>query len=109
LNRDVGHHLLNTAASNGETIYPGVLTFASELLAAKIRPATTVTDLNGGNPEPGDILEYTGVAQSTGNGTATGRILVRIRAVTRGGRPIVGTRAYQTCTVKRPTVRPPRV
>jgi uncharacterized repeat protein (TIGR01451 family) len=38
-----------------------------------------------------------------------GRILVRIRATTRGGRQIVGTRAYQTCTVKRPTVRPPRV
>jgi hypothetical protein len=38
-----------------------------------------------------------------------GRILVRIRAVTRGGRAIVGTRAYQTCTVKRPTVTPPRV
>src|SRR4051812_8725009 len=63
---------VNTAATNGETIYPGVLTFASELLAAKIRPATTVVDLNGGNAEPGDVLEYTGVAENTGNGTATG-------------------------------------
>jgi uncharacterized repeat protein (TIGR01451 family) len=63
---------VNTASTNGETIYPGVLTFASELLAAKIRPATSVVDLNGGNPEPGDVLEYTGVAENTGNGTATG-------------------------------------
>ena len=37
------------------------------------------------------------------------RILVRIRAVTRAGRQVVGTRAYQTCHVKRPTVKPPRV
>ena len=42
-------------------------------------------------------------------GRPAGRFLVRIRAVTRSGRHIEGTRAYQTCTPKRASGRLPRV
>lgn len=61
---------VNTKNPGGEAIYPGVLTFASELLAAKVRPATRVTDLNGGNAEYGDVLEYETSAENIGNGDA---------------------------------------
>jgi uncharacterized repeat protein (TIGR01451 family) len=62
---------VNTAPTNGETIFSGVVTFSSELLAAKLRPTTTVTDLNGGNPEPGDLIDVATDAENTGNGAAT--------------------------------------
>jgi uncharacterized repeat protein (TIGR01451 family) len=62
---------VNTAATNGETILPGVLTFSSELLAAKLVPATTVTDENGGDAEPDDIVDVATDATNTGNGAAT--------------------------------------
>ena len=52
---DTGADLTLTTSS--ETYYPGVLTFSTELLAPKIRTNTTVTDLNGGNVEPGDTAE----------------------------------------------------
>lgn len=61
---------VNTAASGGETIYPGVVTFASDLLAAKIRPVTTVEVDGGGAAEPGKELIYTTTAENTGNGDA---------------------------------------
>jgi uncharacterized repeat protein (TIGR01451 family) len=63
---------VNTAATNGETILPGVLTFSSELLAAKLVPATTVTDENGGAAEPDDVIDVATDATNTGNGAATG-------------------------------------
>src|SRR3954468_7661783 len=61
---------VNTAATNGETILPGVLTFSSELLAAKLVPATTVTDENGGAAEPDDVIDGATDATNTGNGAA---------------------------------------
>jgi hypothetical protein len=42
-------------------------------------------------------------------GRPAGRVVVEITAVTRAGRRIAGTRAYLTCTPKRPTLRPPRI
>ena len=63
---------VNTAATNGETILPGVLTFSSELLAAKLVPTTTVTDENGGAAQPDDVIDVATDATNTGNGAATG-------------------------------------
>src|SRR4051794_33663275 len=56
--------------TGGETYYPGALTFASELLAPKIRTTTVVHDLNGGAIEPGDELEYEVTGTNTGNDDA---------------------------------------
>src|SRR4051794_12981914 len=53
--------------TGGETYYPAVLTFASELRAPHIRTTTSVVDLNGGQVEPGDVLEYT--IDGTNDGT----------------------------------------
>jgi uncharacterized repeat protein (TIGR01451 family) len=77
---------VNTAPSNGETIYPGVLTFSSELLAAKLRPTTTVSDRNGGNTEPGDLIDVATDATNTGNGAAAG---VRVESDIPAGLEIV--------------------
>jgi uncharacterized repeat protein (TIGR01451 family) len=89
----------------------GGLPAARAALALTLSDTTTIS--------PGDTATLTARVTNAGPSDATGvqvalplpggRILVRIRAVTRGGRPIAGTRAYQTCTVKRPTVKPPRV
>ena len=59
-----------TASAGGETFYPGVLTFATDLFAPKLRPVTTVTDVNGGNVEPGDLLRYTTTGTNVGTDTA---------------------------------------
>src|SRR5262245_44670298 len=45
--------------TGGETYYPGVVTFAVDLYAPILSIPKTVTDLNGGAVEPGDVLEYT--------------------------------------------------
>jgi len=62
--------------TGGETYYPAVLTFASTLRAPHIRTVTTVTDLDGGQVEPGDVLEYTVDGTNDGTDTADG---VRVR------------------------------
>jgi uncharacterized repeat protein (TIGR01451 family) len=43
----------------GESYLPGVVTFSTEFYAPRIEPHKTVTDLDGGVVEPGDVLEYT--------------------------------------------------
>jgi uncharacterized repeat protein (TIGR01451 family) len=45
--------------TTGDFFYPGVLTFVTELYAPKLDAAKTGVDINGGNLEPGDIIEYT--------------------------------------------------
>jgi uncharacterized repeat protein (TIGR01451 family) len=55
--------------TGGETYYPAVLSFTSELRAPHITTAATVEDLNGGQIEPGDVLEY--VVDGTNDGTDT--------------------------------------
>jgi uncharacterized repeat protein (TIGR01451 family) len=44
--------------TGGETFFPGVVTFATDLYAPKVLPDKTVTDLNGGAVERGDVLEF---------------------------------------------------
>jgi uncharacterized repeat protein (TIGR01451 family) len=42
----------------GDTYFPGVVTFATELYAPRIQPEKAGTDLNGGALEQGDVIEY---------------------------------------------------
>ena len=54
---------VNTATvtfnTTGDFFYPGVLTFVTELYAPKLDATKVGVDLNGGNLEPGDVIEYT--------------------------------------------------
>src|SRR3954447_25301649 len=43
---------------------------ATDLFAPKLRPVTTVVDLNGGQVEPGDVLRYTTTGTNVGTDTA---------------------------------------
>ncbi len=55
------------AHTGGETFLPGVITFATDLYAPKIAPDKTVTDLNGGQVQRGDVLEYAVTGTNTGD------------------------------------------
>jgi uncharacterized repeat protein (TIGR01451 family) len=58
--------------TGGETYYPSVVFFTTEIYSPVIRPAKSVVDLNGGAPERGDVLEYTVRLTNTGQDAATG-------------------------------------
>ena len=45
-------------STRGETYFPQVVTFATNIFAPQITLDKTVTDLNGGRVEPGDLLSY---------------------------------------------------
>jgi uncharacterized repeat protein (TIGR01451 family) len=58
-----------TLTSTQDEYYPGVLTFATDLYAPLFDDANftkTVTDLNGGQVRPGDVLEYVLTMRNTG-------------------------------------------
>src|SRR3954451_10211014 len=57
-------------ASGGETFLPGVVTFSSELYAPQITADKTLSDLNGGAVEQGDVIEYTISGRNTGQDAA---------------------------------------
>jgi uncharacterized repeat protein (TIGR01451 family) len=57
-------------ASGGETYLPGVVTFSTELYAPQITADKTLTDLNGGAVEQGDVIEYTVSGRNTGQDAA---------------------------------------
>jgi large repetitive protein len=61
--------------TGGETYWPGVVTFVTDLYAPKITPTKTVTDLNGGTVQRGDTLEYTVDAANTGEDAAGGVVV----------------------------------
>ena len=63
---------LTTATNLGETYYPSVVFFATEIYSPKIQPAKSVVDLDGGAPERGDVLEYTVRLTNEGQDAATG-------------------------------------
>ncbi|MFC3690054.1 Ig-like domain-containing protein [Aquipuribacter hungaricus] len=52
--------------STGDVYFPGVVTFATELYDPKLLGTKTVTDLDGGQTLPGDVLEYTVPVQNIG-------------------------------------------
>ena len=62
-------------ATTSETFYSAVLTFATTLYAPDVRPVTTVTDLNGGAVEPGDVLRYTTTGRNVGTDSAGDLVL----------------------------------
>ncbi|MFG1605726.1 Ig-like domain-containing protein [Actinoplanes sp. NPDC049265] len=57
-NNATGATLTLTTASGGETFYPGVVTFATDLYAPDLTIAMTGTDTDGGDLLPGDEIEY---------------------------------------------------
>lgn len=63
------------ATTSGETYYPQVLSLATEVYAPEINLVKSVTDVNGGQVERGDVLEYRIVATNTGTDSAVGAIL----------------------------------
>ncbi len=60
-NRDTSAviRLATKASVGGESYLPGAAVFMTELFAPRVQPVKSVTDLNGGAVEPGDVLEYT--------------------------------------------------
>ena len=58
--------------TGGETYYPSVVFFTTEIYSPEIRPAKSVVDVNGGAPERGDVLEYTVRLTNAGQDAATG-------------------------------------
>lgn len=58
--------------TGGESYNPGVVTTAFDLFAPTIASSKTVTDVDGGAVEPGDVLEYAVTLTNTGLDAATG-------------------------------------
>jgi uncharacterized repeat protein (TIGR01451 family) len=58
--------------TGGETYYPSVVLFTTDIYSPDIKPAKSVVDLKGGAPERGDLLEYTVRLTNTGQDAATG-------------------------------------
>ena len=58
-------------STGGETYAPGVVTLAIDLFAPTLQSQKTVTDLNGGQVEPGDVLQYGVSLTNTGLDAAT--------------------------------------
>ncbi len=66
-----------TFNSTQDLYYPGVLTFAVDVFRPQVEGniTKTVADENGGNVNPGDVLEYTITVSNTGNDGAANNIL----------------------------------
>ncbi len=57
--------------TSGEQYFPGVVTFATDLYDPKLLGTKTVTDLDGGAVEAGDVLRYTVPVENIGLDTAS--------------------------------------
>ncbi|MFL5328736.1 MAG: SdrD B-like domain-containing protein [Gemmataceae bacterium] len=64
-----------TVGTTQETYYPSVITTSIDIYAPEFVSPKTLVDLNGGNIEPGDILEYTINVQNIGGDHATQSVL----------------------------------
>lgn len=71
--------LANSASSatislttSGDTYLPSFVTFATDLYDPKLLGTKTVTDLDGGDVEPGDVLEYRVPVENIGLDAASG-------------------------------------
>jgi len=62
------------AKTNGDGYEPLVVSFATELYAPHFNPTKSVTDLNGGEVRPGDVLEYTIDLENDGGDNATNMV-----------------------------------
>jgi uncharacterized repeat protein (TIGR01451 family) len=69
-----------TLTTGGETYAPGVITSSIDLFIPVIDMGKSFVDLNGGNLEPGDILEYTIIVtnnkDANGNGDPANKNIV---------------------------------
>jgi len=63
-------------ATTNETYLPGVVTTAIDLYAPVVSVGKSFVDLNGGNVEPGDVLEFTDVVSVTSGEAAAGFVLL---------------------------------
>lgn len=62
-----------TLRTGGETYFPGVVTFATEIYAPRFDEAVKqATDRNGGDLEAGDVIEYTFTLPNSGFDGASG-------------------------------------
>ncbi|TKR34120.1 DUF11 domain-containing protein [Luteimonas gilva] len=66
-----------TFTTGGETYFPSVVTFQTDVFEPVIlsNVTKTVSDVNGGTVQPGDVLEYTIGLSNTGNDGATQMVL----------------------------------
>lgn len=64
--------------TGGETYFPGVVTFATELIAPDVELSKAVQDLDGGSVEVGDVLRYTVRATNDGPDDATNVVLTDV-------------------------------
>jgi uncharacterized repeat protein (TIGR01451 family) len=67
-----------TLSSTDDQFYPGVVTFATDLYAPVLSGSSflkTVSDVNGGQVRPGDVLEYTLALRNSGNDGATATVV----------------------------------
>ena len=66
-----------TFNSTQDLYYPGVLTFAVDVFRPQVDGNITksVTDVNGGGVNPGDVLEYSITVSNTGNDGASNNVL----------------------------------
>ncbi|MBI1798942.1 MAG: DUF11 domain-containing protein [Candidatus Eisenbacteria bacterium] len=68
-----------TLNSTNDRYYPGVVTFATDLYQPILDGNSftkTVADLNGGNVQPGDVLEYTVAMTNTGQDNAINIVML---------------------------------
>ncbi|WP_345258883.1 hypothetical protein, partial [Marinicella pacifica] len=63
--------------TSGDTYFPNVLAFATDLFVPDLVSSLskTAVDLNGGDVEPGDVIEYTITFENTGADGATNTVL----------------------------------
>lgn len=54
----------------GDQFFPGVVTFATDLYDPKLLGTKTVTDVDGGSVDPGDLLRYTVPVENIGLDTS---------------------------------------
>ena len=64
-----------TLQTTGDTYFPGVVTFSTDIYAPRVTAIKTITDVNGGEPLPGDELEYRIEISNTGNDPADNVVL----------------------------------
>jgi uncharacterized repeat protein (TIGR01451 family) len=61
--------------TTGDVYYPGVVSFVTDLYAPKMKVDKRAEDVNGGDPRPGDVLEYTLTVSNTGKDPAINVVL----------------------------------
>ncbi|WP_250028212.1 Ig-like domain-containing protein [Paractinoplanes maris] len=64
-----------TLTTGGETFYPGVVTFTTDLFAPDLVPTVTGADVDGGDLLPGDVIEYRVAVRNNGTDVALNTVL----------------------------------